>query len=162
MGRLMLFYKPSLERLGMTVSIRIVDDAQYQNRLRAFDFDLTTHVWPQSLSPGNEQREFFGSQAADSPGSQNLCGIKNPAIDALIERIIFAKHREELVAACKALDRVLLWNFYCVPHYLSGTMNYARWDRFSRPEPLPKYGISAFPTLWWLDAEKAAKAGKRS
>jgi microcin C transport system substrate-binding protein len=162
MGRLMLFYKPSLERLGMTVSIRIVDDAQYQNRLRAFDFDLTTHVWPQSLSPGNEQREFFGSQAADSPGSQNLCGIKNPAIDALIERIIFAKHREELVAACKALDRVLLWNFYCVPHYLSGTMNYARWDRFSRPEPLPKYGISAFPTLWWFDAEKAAKAGKRS
>jgi microcin C transport system substrate-binding protein len=162
MERLMLFYKPSLERLGVTVSIRIVDSAQYENRTRAFDFDLTTNVWPESLSPGNEQREFWGSQAANSPGSQNLCGIQNPAVDALIDRIIFAKNRGDLVASCKALDRVLLWNFYCVPHYLSGTMNYARWDRFSHPDPLPEYGISGFPTVWWWDADKAAKIGKRS
>jgi microcin C transport system substrate-binding protein len=162
MERLMLFYKPSLERLGVTVSIRRVDSAQYENRVRTFDFDLTTNVWPESLSPGNEQREFWGSQAANSPGSQNLCGIQNPAVDTLIDRIIFAKNRSDLVASCKALDRVLLWNFYCVPHYMSDTINYARWDRFSHPEPLPRYGISGFPTIWWWDADKAAKIGKRS
>ena len=83
----------------------------------AFDFDMTTVVWAQSLSPGNEQREFFGSQAADKPGSRNMGGIKNPAVDALIERIIFAKNRAEQIAACKAMDRVLLWNFYCVPQF---------------------------------------------
>ena len=80
----------------------------------------------------------------------------------LIDRIIFAKDRADLVAACKALDRVLLWNFYVVPHYTANAWNYARWDRFSHAEPLPKYGISGFPTLWWWDAEKAAKIGKRS
>jgi microcin C transport system substrate-binding protein len=162
MERLILFYKPSLERLGVTVSIRTVDDAQYENRIRSFDFDLTTHVWPQSLSPGNEQREFWGSHAANNPGAENVCGIQDPAVDALIDRIIFSKSRDELVASCKALDRVLLWNFYVVPHYISGSMNYARWDRFSHPEPLAKYAISGLPTLWWWDAEKAAKTGGRS
>ena len=83
-----------------------------ENRTRDYDFDMTTVVWPQSLSPGNEQREWFGSQAADKPGSRNMGGIKNPAVDALIERIIFAKNRAEQIAACKAMDRVLLWNFY--------------------------------------------------
>jgi microcin C transport system substrate-binding protein len=160
--RIALFYKPSLERLGITVSIRKVDDVQYQNRLRDFDFDITTVVWGQSLSPGNEQRDNFGSQAADRPGSRNLGGIKNPAVDALIERIIFAKNRAELVAASKAMDRVLLWNFYCVPQFNYGFQRYARWDRFSHPEPLPKYGVSGFPTVWWFDADKAAKIGKRS
>lgn len=162
MERVILFYKPSLERLGVTVSVRTVDNTQYQNRIRDFDFDLTANVWPESLSPGNEQRDFWGSQAADNPGAQNLCGIKNPAVDALIDRIIYAKNRDELTATCKALDRVLLWNFYCVPHYRSGTMNYARWDRFSHPDPLPKYAVSGFPTLWWWDADKAAKIGKRA
>jgi microcin C transport system substrate-binding protein len=160
--RLILFYKPSLERLGVTVSIRTVDDAQYQNRLRSFDFDLTTTVWPESLSPGNEQREFWGSQSANVPGSQNLCGIQNPAIDALVQQVIFAKDRPTLTAATKALDRVLLWNFYAVPHYTLNTYRYARWDRFSHPDTLPKYGISGFPNLWWWDADKAAKIGKRS
>ena len=160
--RISLFYKPSLERLGVTVSIRRVDDVQFQNRTRDFDFDMTTVVWPQSLSPGNEQREWFGSQAADKPGSRNMGGIKNPAVDALIERIIFAKNRTEQIAACKAMDRVLLWNFYCVTQFNYGFQRYARWDRFSRPEPLPKYGISGFPDIWWYDADKAAKIGKRS
>ncbi|HEY3678816.1 MAG TPA: extracellular solute-binding protein [Bradyrhizobium sp.] len=162
MERLILFYKPSLERLGVTVSIRTVDDAQYQNRLRSFDFDLTTMVWPESLSPGNEQRDFWGSKAANLPGTQNVCGIQNPAVDALVEQVIFAKDRATLTAATRALDRVLLWNFYVVPHYFSGKFNYARWDRFSHPEPLPKYGVSAFPNLWWWDADKAAKTGGRS
>jgi microcin C transport system substrate-binding protein len=157
-----LFYKPSLERLGITVTIRTVDNVQYQNRLRSFDFDITTAVWAQSLSPGNEQRDFFGSQSADRPGSRNIPGIKNPAVDALIDRIIFAKDRADLVASCKALDRVLLWNCYLVPQFSFGFQRYARWDRFSHPEPLPKYGISGFPSLWWWDAEKAAKTGGRS
>jgi microcin C transport system substrate-binding protein len=157
-----LFYKPSLERLGITVTIRTVDNVQYQNRLRSFDFDITTAVWAQSLSPGNEQRDFFGSQSADRPGSRNIPGIKNPAVDALIDRIIFAKDRADLVASCKALDRVLLWNCYLVPQFSFGFQRYARWDRFSHPDPLPKYGISGFPSLWWWDAEKAAKTGGRS
>jgi microcin C transport system substrate-binding protein len=157
-----LFYKPYLERLGMAVNIRTVDSVQYQNRLRSFDFDITTFGWAQSLSPGNEQRDFFGSDAADRPGSRNLPGIKNPAIDALIDRIIFAKDRAELVASCKALDRVLLWNCYVVPQFAAGFQRAARWDRFSHPEPLAKYGVTGFPSMWWYDAEKAARIGKRS
>ncbi|MBK3662415.1 ABC transporter substrate-binding protein [Bradyrhizobium diazoefficiens] len=160
--RSVLFYKPYLERLGIAVNVRTVDSVQYQNRLRSFDFDITTAVWGQSLSPGNEQRDFFGSDAADRPGSRNLPGIKNPAVDALIDRIIFAKDRAELVASCKALDRVLLWNCYVVPQFAAGFQRAARWDRFSHPEPLPKYGVTGFPSLWWWDAEKAAKTGGRS
>ena len=160
--RLVLFYKPSLERIGVTTSIRIVDDAQYQNRLRSFDFDMIVDLWGQSLSPGNEQREFWGSQAADQPGAKNTIGIKNPAVDALIEKVIFAKNRDTLVAATKALDRVLLWNFYVVPQFTYGFSRYARWDRFSHAEPMPKYGRSGLPSLWWFDADKAARIGKRS
>ncbi len=160
--RMALFYKPSLERIGVTTSIRVVDDAQYQNRLRSFDFDMISDLWGQSLSPGNEQREFWGSQAADQPGAKNTIGIKNPAVDALIEKVIFAKDRNGLVAATRALDRVLLWNFYVVPQFTYGFSRYARWDRFSHAEPMPKYGRSGLPSLWWFDADKAARIGKRS
>jgi microcin C transport system substrate-binding protein len=160
--RIALFYKPSLERIGVTTSIRVVDDAQYQNRLRSFDFDVIMDLWGQSLSPGNEQREFWGSQAADQPGAKNTIGIKNPAVDALIDKVIFAKDRGALVAATKALDRVLLWNFYVVPQFTYGFSRYARWDRFSHAEPMPKYGRSGLPSLWWFDADKAARIGKRS
>ncbi|HLJ00766.1 MAG TPA: extracellular solute-binding protein [Bradyrhizobium sp.] len=160
--RIVLFYKPSLERIGVTTTIRIADSAQYENRERSFDYDMIIDVWGESLSPGNEQREYWGSQAADVPGSRNTVGIKNPAVDALIERVIFAKSRAELVAATHALDRVLLWNFYVVPQFTYGFSRYARWDRFSHAEPLPKYGRSGLPALWWFDAEKAARIGKRS
>ncbi len=159
--RFFLFYKPSLERLGIAASVRTVDDAQFENRLRQWDFDVITGSWGESLSPGNEQRGFWGSAAADQPGSRNLPGIKNEAVDALIDRVIFAKNRDELVAATKALDRVLLWNFYVVPQWTYGKVRTARWDRFSHPDPLPKYGLSAFPTVWWWDGEKAAKVGSR-
>jgi microcin C transport system substrate-binding protein len=159
--RIVLFYKPSLERLGITVSVRTVDDAQYENRLRTWDFDVIVASWPQSLSPGNEQRGYWGSQAADQPGSRNLIGIKNPAVDALIERVIFAKDRAELVAATRALDRVLLWNHYVVPQFTYGKQRTARWDRFGRPQNMPKYGAAAFPTIWWWDAEKAARIATR-
>ena len=159
--RIALFYKPSLERIGVTASIRTVDDAQYQNRTRSFDYDIITDVWGESLSPGNEQREYWGSQSADIPGSNNTIGIKNAAIDALIDKVIFAVDRASLVAATHALDRVLLWNFYVVPQFTYGFARYARWDRFSHA-PLPTYGRSGLPALWWYDADKAAKIGKRS
>jgi microcin C transport system substrate-binding protein len=154
--RFYLFYKPALERLGVTVTVRTVDEAQYINRLRGWDFDVVTAVWGQSLSPGNEQRGFWGSQAADQAGSRNLVGIKDPAIDALIDRVIFAKDRAELVAATKALDRVLLWNHFVVPQWTYGKQRTVRWDRFGRPEKLPQYAAAAFPTIWWWDAERAA------
>ena len=159
--RIVLFFKPSLERLGIAVSVRTIDPTQYENRLRSWDFDIVVASWGQSLSPGNEQRDFWGSPAADRPGSRNLVGIKNPAVDALIDRIIFAKGRDDLIAATKALDRVLLWNHYVVPQWTYGKVRTARWDRFGRPDPLPKYGASGFPTVWWWDAERAAKTGSR-
>ena len=160
--RFVLFYKPSLERIGMAVSVRVVDPAQYENRLRQWDYDIIVASWPQSLSPGNEQRDFWSSAAADQAGSRNFIGIKNPAVDAMIERVIFSKDRDELVAATKALDRVLLWNYYVVPQWTYAFVRTARWDRFGRPKTMPKYGRSAFPTIWWWDAEKAAKAPQRS
>jgi microcin C transport system substrate-binding protein len=159
--RLSLFYKPSLERLGVTVIVRTVDEAQYEQRERNWDYDVITANWGESLSPGNEQREFWGSKAADEPGSRNLIGIKNPAVDKLIERVIFAKDRNDLVAATHALDRVLLWNHYVVPQWTYGKVRTARWDRFGHPQVLPKYGQSAFPTVWWWDPAKAAKTGGR-
>jgi microcin C transport system substrate-binding protein len=160
--RVFLFYKPSLDRLGIAVTVRTADDAQYENRLRSWDFDVISHSWGESLSPGNEQRGYWGSQAADQPGSLNLIGIKNPAVDTMINEVIFAKSRADLVAATKALDRVLLWNHYVVPQWTYGKIRSARWDRFGHPDPLPKYGASAFPIIWWWDADKAAKAGTRS
>jgi microcin C transport system substrate-binding protein len=157
--RIFLFYKPSLERLGITVSVRTVDQAQYENRLRKWDFDIITFAWGESLLPGNEQRGYWGSQAADQSGSDNILGIKNPAVDEMITRIISAKTRDELVAATKALDRILLWNNYVVPQWGYAKLRTARWNRFSYRDPLPKYGMSGFPALWWWDAEKAAKTG---
>jgi microcin C transport system substrate-binding protein len=120
---------------------------------------MTTEVWGQSLSPGNEQREFWGSDAADRPGSRNTAGIKDAAVDVLIDKVIFAKDRAELVAATKALDRVLLHRNYIVPQWRSRVTFVARWNRFGRPENMPEYGGSAFPTIWWYDAALAAKTG---
>jgi microcin C transport system substrate-binding protein len=160
--RVMLFFKPSLERLGIAVSVRTIDPTQYENRLRNWDFDIVVASWGESLSPGNEQREYWGSQSADMAGSRNIIGIKNPAIDKLIERVIYTKDREDLVAATKALDRVLLWNHYVVPQWNYPKVRTARWDRFGRPSELPKYGLSGFPALWWFDPDRAARIGKRS
>jgi len=159
--RFVSFYRPSLERIGMTISIRSVDNTQFINRERNRDFDMMTNVWGESLSPGNEQRGNWGSQAADQVGSENLVGIKNEAVDTLIDRVIFAKDRAELVAATKALDRVLMWNHYVVPQWTYGKQRTARWDRFARPETMPLYGAAAFPTIWWWDAARAAKTGSR-
>jgi microcin C transport system substrate-binding protein len=160
--RVMLYYKPSLERLGIAVTVRQIDEAQYENRLRQWDYDVIVSSWSQSLSPGNEQLGYWGSRAADQAGSYNYAGIKNPAIDDLIQRVIFAKSREELVAATRALDRVLLWNHYVVPQWTYGKTRTARWNRYGRPDTLPRYAEPSFPTIWWWDAAKAAQTGGRS
>jgi microcin C transport system substrate-binding protein len=159
--RVALFLKPSLERLGITMMVRTVDDSQYENRLRSWDYDIVVASWGESLSPGNEQRAYWSSASADQTGSRNYIGIKNPAIDKLIDRIIFAKDRAELVAATRAMDRVLIWNHYVVPQWTYGKQRTARWDRFARPATLPAYAASAFPTVWWWDPTRAGKAGAR-
>ncbi|HZT24463.1 MAG TPA: extracellular solute-binding protein [Pseudolabrys sp.] len=159
--RIFLFYKPSLERLGITVSVRTVDEAQYENRLRSWDFDVIVYAWGESLLPGAELRGFFGSQSADVAGSDNVIGIKNPAVDAMIDKVVAAKSEQELVAAARALDRILLWNYYVVPQWTYGKVRTARWNRFSRPQNMPKYGMAAFPALWWWDEAKVAKTGTR-
>jgi microcin C transport system substrate-binding protein len=157
--RVFLPYKAALERLGIVTSVRTVDDVQYVNRVRSFDFDVISNVWAESLSPGNEQREYWGSQAARREGSRNLAGIADPGVDALIDKVIFAKDRAELVAATKALDRVLLAHDYVVPQWTYLKQRTARWNRYSHPETMPRYGGAAFPTIWWYDESKAAKTG---
>ena len=154
--RVALPYKQQLELLGIGVSIKTVDSAQYERRTQTFDFDVVVGNWPQSLSPGNEQRDFWGSEAAKRDGSRNLIGIANPAIDTLIEKLIFATDREALVTACRALDRTLLWHHYVVPMWYIPYERTARWDRFGRPEKLPDLS-TGFPSIWWWDAEKAKK-----
>jgi microcin C transport system substrate-binding protein len=157
--RVFLFYKPSLDRLGIGTTVRTVDEVQYQNRLRSWDFDIITARWPVSLTPGDELHGYWGSAAAEEPGSPNRIGIKNPAVDAMIDQIVFAKNRAELEAAARALDRILLWNHYVVPQWYYNIVRTARWDRFGHPDLMPKYGGAAFPAIWWWDVQKAAKAG---
>lgn len=148
-----------LKLIGIKSGLQIIDTAQYQNRMRAFDFDITTSRWGQSLSPGNEQREYWGSLSADKGGSRNTIGIKDPAIDALIERVIFARDRPGVIAATHALDRVLLAHDYVVPQWASNVSRTLRWNRFNHPIILPAYGGSGFPTTWWYDEALVAKTG---
>ncbi|MBD8905541.1 ABC transporter substrate-binding protein [Methylorubrum zatmanii] len=157
--RVILPYAAQLKLIGIQSSIRVIDPAQYQNRLRNFDFDITTSNWPESLSPGNEQREFWGSAAADNPGSRNIAGIKDAGIDALIEKLIYAQDRETLIASTRALDRALLAHNFVVPQWSSPVTRTIRWNRFGHPALLPKYGSSGFPTIWWYDEALAAKTG---
>ena len=154
--RSVLPWKKNLERIGITLNYRVVDTSQYVNRLRAFDFDMVTFVWGQSLSPGNEQRNYWGSDSANRTGSRNFAGISDPAIDALIDEVIFAGDRETLVAATRALDRALLWSDFVIPQFYYPFDRIAMWDRFGRPEKLPEYTVG-FPMVWWFDEEKAKK-----
>ena len=131
-----------------------MDSAQYQNRLNEFDFDMAVNVFTPVLSPGNEQREFWSSESADIAGSRNVAGIKNPVIDDLIENIISAPDRDTLVSATRAMDRILLWNYYVISNWHSAEFNVAYWDRFSRPRVPPKYSLGLF--TWWVDLAKDA------
>jgi microcin C transport system substrate-binding protein len=146
-------YINTLRRLGIDASLRIIDSSQYVNRQRAFEFDVTTAVFQQSLSPGNEQRDYWSTEAADMPGSRNLAGIRNDAVDELIDRIIFAADREELVAASRALDRVLLWNYYMVPQWHNPNIWTAFWDKFGIPDEQPTY-VGVDLDSWWVIQER--------
>lgn len=157
-------YVTDLKTLGIEASIRFVDSSQYQRRQRSRDFDIMSDRLGQSFSPGNEQREFWSSSAADMEGSRNNMGLKSAAVDKLIDKVIFTKDRAELVAATRALDRVLLWNHLIVPGWEFPYERVAYWDKFSRPEKTPSQSVSALRT-WWIDPAKekalaAARSGK--
>jgi microcin C transport system substrate-binding protein len=147
-------YLRNLERLGIKGSIRLVDSAQYTRRLNIFDYDIIVGNFAQSDSPGNEQRDFWGSEAAQHEGSMNLIGIKDPAIDKLVDNIIFAKDREELIAATRALDRELLWHEFVVPQWFSPNVRIAYWSRYGQPETLPGLAPGVLQ-VWWYDQGKA-------
>lgn len=149
----------NLERLGIDATMRTVDTAQYQNRIDAFDFDMVVSVWGQSLSPGNEQRDFWSCEAASTNGSRNHAGICDPVVDALIDRVIRADSREELVAATRALDRALLFGHYVIPHWHSPVTRVAYWDKLDHPRVTPRYGLDL--QAWWVDPAKAERVRTR-
>ncbi len=150
--RVVLPFKKNLVRLGIEVKVRTVDPAQYQERLNNYDYDMIVWTWGQSMSPGNEQRNFWGSESADRKGSRNFSGIKDPVIDELIELVIAAPTREELVQRTRALDRVLQWSHIVIPHWHGPYDRVLSWDKFSRPSVIPDRGTSLF--TWWVDPVK--------
>ena len=156
--RVALPFVQNLQRLGITASVRTVDSSQYFNRMIAFDYDMIVHVWGESESPGNEQREFWGSIAADQSGSSNASGIKSEAIDSLIETLVAAPDRESLVTRTHALDRVLLQSHIVIPHWHIGYDRVAYWDKFGMPTVIPRRGMVF--DAWWIDPAKAAALGK--
>ncbi len=158
--RVVLPFAKNLEKLGIVATARTVETAQYRRRTDTFDYDMIVANWGQSLSPGNEQRDFWGSAAADQQGSRNSVGIKNPVIDALIEKLIAAPDRDGLIAACRALDRVLQWHHFVVPHFHAGYDRIAYWDKFGQPKVTPTRGTQFL--TWWVDPAKAnALAAKK-
>ncbi|MEZ5862162.1 MAG: extracellular solute-binding protein [Geminicoccaceae bacterium] len=149
----------NLERLGIDATMRTVDTAQYQNRLDSFDFDMVVTTWGQSMSPGNEQRDFWSCAAAATPGSRNLAGICDPVVDALVDRVIAAESREDLVAATRALDRVLLAGHYVIPHWHSRIIRVAYWDKLAHPDVLPRFGLDL--DAWWVDKGKEQQVAEQ-
>ncbi|HEX3952998.1 MAG TPA: extracellular solute-binding protein [Stellaceae bacterium] len=158
--RIVLPFVQNLKRMGITARVRTVDSSQYEQRMDTFDYDMAVVGFGQSLSPGNEQREFWGSKAADQEGSQNQLGIKSPVIDELIEELIKSPDRASLIAHTRALDRVLQYGYYVIPQYHLGASWVAYWDKFRRPAISPKYGFDL--SSWWVDtqAEKTIEAKK--
>ena len=154
--RLALPFQKNLEQLGIEMSIRTVERAQYIARVRSFDFDMIVSGYGQSLSPGNEQRNFFHSSQADQPGSGNLIGVRDPVVDALIELVISAPDRKSLVARTRALDRVLLAGHYVIPHFHITAWRLVYWKRLQRPEQMAPYQ-HGFPDYWWIDPEREAE-----
>jgi microcin C transport system substrate-binding protein len=152
-------FQSNLKRLGIDAKSRIVDAAQYQRRMDDFDFDMASRNLGGTATPGDGLRVIYGSQAAQTPGSRNLAGIADPAVDALVERISQAKSRADLVIACRALDRVLRAGHYWVPMWFKAADWLAYWDQFSRPDTKPRFSSGA-PGTWWYDAEKAKRIGR--
>ena len=150
--KIALAYQSNLKKLGITMDVRTVDSSQYQERLLSYDFDMIKRYWGVSLSPGNEQQFYWGSEVGQKDGSRNYPGINSPAVDALIEKLISATNREELTTAIHALDRVLLWGHYVVPLYHSNKDRIAYWDFFEYPDEIPLYGIVI--ESWWINKDK--------
>ncbi|MGA6925124.1 MAG: extracellular solute-binding protein, partial [Desulfosarcina sp.] len=140
----------NLKKLGIRADIRVVDSSQYINRLRDFDFDMIVAVFSQSLSPGNEQRWYWHSEAAGVPGTRNYCGIRNPAVDQLVESLIAATTRQELIDRCSALDRALVWGHFVIPHWYSGEFHVAYTAALKHPADLPPFDLAL--DTWWLEA----------
>ena len=157
--RVVLPYVQNLKRLGVDARVRTVDTSQYQNRIDNFDFDVSIGSFGQSLSPGNEQRDFWGSAAANRPGSRNIIGIKSAAVDKLIDLVIAAPDREALITRSRALDRVLLWGHYVIPQWHIQSFRIAYWNKFERPKITPKYGLCL--SCWWIDEKKAKSLKSR-
>lgn len=161
--RVVLPFIQNLKRLGIQASVRLVDPTQYKTKLDNFDFDIVVNVWGQSLSPGNEQRHFWGCEAAMAPGSSNLGGIQNPVVDALIEQLIRSQTRQELTIAAQALDRVLLFNYYVIPHWYTPVTRLVYKDKFGMPDVLPMQGVQLLS--WWdktiTDAQEKGSERKR-
>lgn len=151
--RVLLPFMRNLAELGIDMQIRRVDASQYVNRMRSRDFDMTTATWGQSNSPGNEQREYWHSSSADSAGSRNYIGLRDPAIDVLVDGLIRADSRNSLKTHARALDRVLLWGNYVIPNYYIDTFRIAHWNKFGRPAITPKYDFAMM--TWWQSSEKA-------
>jgi microcin C transport system substrate-binding protein len=150
--RIVLPFAQNLQRAGIKMNVRLVDPAQYENRMRQFDFDMTDVVWGESLSPGNEQRDYWTSPAADEPGSQNYAGIKSKVVDALVDQVIGAKDRTTLLASTHALDRVLLSGYYVVPNWHLTYFRVARWDKFGQPKIFPPYALDI--DSWWVETNR--------
>jgi len=153
--RVVLPFKKNLARLGIDVTVRTVDTSQYRRRLDTFDFDMVTTAIGQSDSPGNEQRDYWMSEAANREGGRNLMGIQDSAIDELIELVIAAPNRDDLVTRVHALDRVLRWGFYMIPHWYISADRLIYWDRFGKSEVPPSRGVAL--NTWWYDVEKASR-----
>lgn len=152
--RIGLPFARNLERLGIEMTVRSVDSAQYENRLRDFDFDMVVNIWGQSLSPGNEQREFWSSASANQAGSRNLAGLQNPAVDQLINQVIAAPDRVNLVTRVRALDRALQWSYLVIPHWHIPYDRIAFWNKFGYPSDTPMQGVQL--NTWWVDPAKVA------
>ena len=152
--RIALAFQKTLETLGITMNIRTVDSSQYQARMLNYDFDMIKNTWRVSLSPGNEQQFYWGSEVGKNEGSKNYAGVNSPVVDFLIEKLIGAKTRDELTTTIHALDRVLLWGHYVIPLYHSGIDRIAYWDFLEYPKNIPLYGIVI--ESWWANQEKAS------
>ena len=153
--KIALAFQKTLEVLGITMSVRTVDSSQYQARMLNYDFDMIKASWNVSLSPGNEQQFYWGSEVGKKDGSKNYAGVDSPVVDSLIETLIGAKTREELTTAIHALDRVLLWGHYVIPLYHSNTDRIAYWNFLEFPDEIPLYGLVI--ESWWANSEKASK-----
>jgi microcin C transport system substrate-binding protein len=155
MERLIQPFIQNLKRLGIEVSLRLVDTLQYVNRVQSYEFDMVVTGFPQSLSPGNEQRDMWHSSQANMKGSRNYIGVSDPVIDEVIELIISSNTREELVTNTRVLDRLLLWGYYLIPHYYIAAERVVYWNKFSQPDITAKYRPDIM--TWWYDVEKAKR-----